>query len=312
MPLDPSAEMMIQVLADMGMTFTADATPESRRAAMIAATTNPAFSKHPVHDVVDRMIVGPQGDIPVRVYSPSDAPELPLVVWFHGGGWVTGNLDTHDQVCRLLCDDVGAIVMSVDYRLAPEAKFPSAVDDCIAAYEWALAHASELGADGHRIAIAGDSAGGNLAAVVALLARERGLQQPNLQLLVYPVTDYELESASMIENATGYFLELESMRWFYNHYARTDDDFADWRFSPMRADAVTNLAPAVVITAEFDPLRDQGEAYGTRLREAGVPCEIVRADGLIHGFFGMHDFMPPGKTPWDTAVAALRAALEIR
>ena len=312
MPLDPSAEMMIQVLADMGMTFTADATPESRRAAMIAATTNPAFPKHPVHDVVDRMIVGPPGDIPVRVYSPSDAPELPLVVWFHGGGWVTGNLDTHDQVCRLLCDDVGAIVMSVDYRLAPEAKFPSAVDDCIASYEWALAHASELGADGHRIAIAGDSAGGNLAAVVALLARERGLQQPNLQLLVYPVTDYELESASMIENATGYFLELESMRWFYNHYARTDDDFADWRFSPMRADAVTNLAPAVVITAEFDPLRDQGEAYGTRLREAGVPCEIVRADGLIHGFFGMHDFMPPGKTPWDTAVAALRAALEIR
>jgi acetyl esterase len=311
MPLDPSAEVMIQLLAEVGMTFTADATPESRRAAMIAATTNPAFPKHPVHDVADRTIPGPEGDIPVRVYTPSDAPALPLIVWFHGGGWVTGNLDTHDQVCRLLCDDVGAVVMSVDYRLAPEAKFPAAAEDCIAAYEWALAHGAELGADGRRVAIAGDSAGGNLAAVVALLARERGLPQPALQLLVYPVTDYEFESMSMIDNASGYFLEAESMRWFWGHYASTTDDFADWRFSPMRADDVTGLAPAVVITAEFDPLRDQGEAYGRRLRDAGVPCEIMRADGLIHGFFGMHDFMPPGKTPWDTAVAALRAALEI-
>jgi acetyl esterase len=312
MPLDPSAEIMIQLLEAADMTFKAGATPESRRAAMIAATTNPAFPKHRVHDVADRTIVGPEGEIPVRVYTPTDASALPLVVLFHGGGWVTGNLDTHDQMCRLLCDDVGAIVMSVDYRLAPEAKFPSALDDCIAAYEWALAHATELGADGRRVAIAGDSAGGNLAAVVALLARERGLPQPALQLLIYPVTDYELESASMIENATGYFLELESMRWFYNHYARTDDDFADWRFSPMRAETLTGLAPAVLITAEFDPLRDQGEAYGTRLRDAGVPCESVRADGLIHGFFGMHDFMPPAKAPWDTAVNALRSALEIR
>jgi len=311
MPLDPSAEVMIQLLADVGMTFTADATPESRREAMIAATANPAFPKHPVQDVIDRAIPGPDGEIPVRVYTPSDAADLPLIVFFHGGGWVTGNLETHDQVCRLLCDDVGAIVMSVDYRLAPEAKFPAAADDCIAAYEWALQHASELGADGRRLAIAGDSAGGNLAAVVALLARERGFPQPALQLLVYPVTDHEFESASMIENASGYFLEAESMRWFWGHYARTDDDFTDWRLSPMQANDLSGLAPAVVITAEFDPLRDQGEAYGERLRGSGVPCEIMRADGLIHGFFGMHDFMPPGKAPWDTSVKALRSALAI-
>jgi len=257
---------------------------------------------------VDRTIPGPEGDIPVRVFANSDAPAQPLLVWYHGGGWVTGNLDTHDQVCRLLCDDAGAVVVSVDYRLAPEAKFPAAADDCLAAYQWALEHAGEVSADPANVAIGGDSAGGNLAAVVALLAREAGLPQPKLQLLVYPVTDYELDSESMIENAKGYFLEREGMRWFYNHYARHSADFDDWRFSPMRAEALDDLAPAVVITAEYDPLRDQGEAYGQRLIAAGVRTEMVRADGLIHGFFGMHAFMPPGQEAWDLAVTALRAA----
>jgi acetyl esterase len=187
MALHSSAEMMIQALTDTGLTFTADATPEDRRAAMLAATTNPLFPKHPVHDVRDRTIPGPDGDIPVRVFRPSDAPGLPLLLWFHGGGWVTGNLDTHDQLGRLLADHAGVVVVSVDYRLAPETKFPGAVNDCLGAYEWALAHADEVGADATRIAIGGDSAGGNLAAVVALDARERGLPQPKLQLLVYPV-----------------------------------------------------------------------------------------------------------------------------
>lgn len=311
MPLHPSAEAMIQVMSDMGMAFTPDGTPEDRRAAMIAATTNPAVPKHPVHEVSDRTIPGPAGDIPVRVYRPSDAQSLPLLVWFHGGGWVTGNLDTHDQICRMLADEAGIVVLSVDYRLAPEAKFPAAVDDCAAAYEWSLAHAGDVGADATRIAIGGDSAGGNLTAVVALVARERGLAQPKLQLLVYPVTDYELESDAMVENAKGYFLEAESMRWFYGHYARTPADGDDWRFSPIRADDLSGLARAVVITAEFDPLRDQGEAYGEKLRAAGVPTEVVRADGLIHGFFGMHAFMPPGKDAWDVSIAALRDALGV-
>jgi acetyl esterase len=309
MPLHPSAETMIQVMTDMGMTFTAGATPESRREAMIAATTNPAFPKHPVHDVSGRTIPGPAGEIPVRVYRPNADAQLPLLLWFHGGGWVTGNLDTHDQVCRLLCDETGAMVVSVDYRLAPEAKFPAAVDDCFAAYEWALAHADEIGANPDRIAIGGDSAGGNLAAVVALVARERKIPQPKLQLLVYPVTDHEFDSVSMVDNAKGYFLEAESMRWFYEHYARTPADYDDWRFSPMRAAGHSDLAPAVVITAEFDPLRDQGEAYGEKLRASGVPTEMVRADGLIHGFFGMHAFMPPGQDAWDVAVRAVRDAL---
>jgi len=311
MPLHPTAELMIKVLNDTGLTFTRETTPADRRAAMIAATTNPTFPKQPVHDVGNRTIPGPGGPIPVRVYRPSAHDALPLVVWFHGGGWVTGNLDTHDQLCRLLCDAVGAVVVSVDYRLAPEAKFPAAADDCMAAYEWALAHAGEMHADPTRIAIGGDSAGGNLAAVVALCAREADLPQPKLQLLVYPVTDYEFESPAMIENAKGYFLELESMRWFYDHYAGTPADFDEWRFSPMRAPDVAGVAPAVVITAEFDPLRDQGEAYGRRLQQAGVPTDIVRAEGLIHGFFGMHAFMPPGQHAWDVSVRALRDALDL-
>ena len=306
MALHPSAEMMVQVLADSGLTFSPDSTPEARRAAMIAVTANPMIPKHPLHDVADRVIPGPAGDLPVRVFRPGPADGLPLLLWFHGGGWVTGNLDTHDQLGRLLADEVGAVVVSVDYRLAPEAKFPAAADDCLAAYTWALAHADEVGADPGRIAIGGDSAGGNLAAVVALDARERGLPQPRLQLLVYPVTDYEFDSTSMIDNAKGYFLEAESMRWFWDHYARTPADFVDPRYSPMRASDLSGLAPAVVVTAEYDPLRDQGEAYGRRLRDAQVRTQTVRADGLIHGFFGMHEFMPPGQEAWDVVVAALR------
>ncbi len=311
MPLHPTAELMIQVLNDTGLTFTAGTTPEDRRAAMIAATTNPAFPKHPVHEVTDRTIPGSAGAIPVRVYRPSAQAALPALLWFHGGGWVTGNLDTHDQICRLLCDAVGAVVISVDYRLAPEAKYPAAADDCMTAYEWTLAHADEVDADPTRIAIGGDSAGGNLAAVVALCARHEGLPQPKLQLLVYPVTDYEFDSPAMIDNAKGYFLELESMRWFYDHYAGSPADFDEWRFSPLRAPDVSGVAPAVVITAEFDPLRDQGEYYGRRLQEAGVPTEVVRAEGLIHGFFGTHAFMPPGRHAWDVSVRALREALDI-
>ncbi len=243
MALHPSAEMMIQFLDEAGMTFTPGVSPEQRRASMIAMATNPAIPKHPVHEVRDRTIPGPAGDIPVRVYRPSGATMLPLLLWFHGGGWVTGNLETHDNVCRLLCEEVGAVVVSVDYRLAPEAKFPAAADDCMSAYEWALAHADEFGADSSRIAIGGDSAGGNLAAVVALCVLHEGLPQPRLQLLVYPVTDYEFESAAMIDNAKGYFLEAESMRWFWQHYANTPDDYDDWRCSPLRAPDVAGACP---------------------------------------------------------------------
>jgi acetyl esterase len=310
-PLDPTAEVLIQTMTELGLVVESDSTPEERRAAMNAIAANPNFPKHPVHAIEDRAVPTPIGSIPVRVYRPSEATALPVLVFFHGGGWVTCGLDTHDQLCRQLCDAVGCVVLSVDYRLAPETKFPGAVDDCIAAYDWATRHAHEIGGDTERIAIGGDSAGGNLAAVVALLARERALPAPKLQLLIYPVTDRELDSDSMVDNAKGYFLEAEGMRWFWDHYSRTPADFDDWRFSPLRAESVQGLPRAVVITAEYDPLRDQGEAYGRRLRAEGVPTEIVRGDGMFHGFFGMHALMPPAQEAWDVAVTALRDALEV-
>jgi acetyl esterase len=310
-PLDPTAEVMLQALHDMGLDFTIETPIAKRRAAMTAAATNPNVPKHPVHAVEDHNIPTTYARIPVRVYRPSDEPDLPLLLWFHGGGWTSGNLETHDSTCRLLCDDVGCIVMSVDYRLAPEEKFPGPVNDCLGAYDWATRHAAEIGGDASRVAIGGDSAGGNLTAVVALLANERGLPAPKLQLLVVPVTDYEFESPSMIDNAKGYHLETETMRWFFDQYARTPADFDDRRLVPMKAESLRGLAPAVVITAECDPLRDQGEAYARRLQQEGVPTQMLRADGMTHVLFGLHAFMPPAQEAWDVSVAALREALGI-
>jgi acetyl esterase len=306
MPLHPAAEPLVKIFADLGLGFTSDSTPESMRAAMDSATRG--VPAHDVHAVEDRDIPGPAGSIPVRVYRPSAEAPLPIVVWFHGGGWVTGSLETHDNLCRLLCDDANVTVVSVDYRLAPETKFPGAADDCIAAWVWVNEHATELGGEANQIALGGDSAGGNLAAVVALTARERDLPIPALQLLVYPVTDHEFDNPSMVDNAEGYFLRTAAMRWFFDQYASTPDDFADWRLSPLRAPDLTGLPAAIVITAEYDPLRDQGEAYAQRLRDAGVPTQSVRADGLFHGFFGMHTFLPPARAAWDKAIGALHAA----
>jgi len=306
MPLHPAAEGLVKLLSDAGVGFYPDSTPESMRVAM--ETSIRGVPPHEVHAVEDREIPGPAGPIPVRVYRPSADARLPILVWFHGGGWVIGSLDTHDQLCRLLCDDARVIVVSIGYRLAPETKFPGAADDCVAAWAWVAEHAAELGGDPHKIAVGGDSAGGNLAAVVALVAREESLPIPALQLLVYPVTDHEFDSVSMIDNAKGYFLEAEEMRWFFDHYASAPEDFADWRMSPLRAPDHTGLAAAVVITAEYDPLRDQGEAYAQRLRDAGVPTQAVRADGMFHGFFGLHAFIAPAREAWDTAIGALRAA----
>jgi len=308
MPLHESAKAMIDMMNASGMALDLD-DPVKMRAAMQAASA--LLEPHPVHDVHDRVLDTQAGAVRVRVYRPSDAPELPALVWLHGGGWVLGGLDSHDQTCRMLCDATSAVVVSVDYRLAPEWKFPAAVDDCVATWEWMCEHAAEVGADSARLALGGDSAGGNLAAVTCITAREQGLPQPRLQLLVYPVTDHEFESASMLDNATGYYLEADHMRAFYAHYARTAADVDDWRMSPMRAPDLAGLAPALVVTAEFDPLRDQGEAYAEKLAAAGTPVDVVRIEGGFHGCFAMPAFVEPAREPWERAVAAVRAALGV-
>ena len=242
----------------------------------------------PVGRVEERSIPGPASDIRLRLYWPSAAAPLPAIVYYHGGGHVIGSLDTHDLVARNLSAGVGALVASVDYRMGPEHKFPAAVEDSFSALQWVHANAQEIGADPGRIGVHGDSAGANLAAVVALLARAAGGPRLRLQSLVYPVADLDLAGGSYEKYAQGYgLLTREAMGWFRNHYLRSPRDAEDWRASPIKAASFAGVAPAIVITAECDVLHDDGERYAAALRGAGVPVEYKEYPGMIHGFFGM-------------------------
>ena len=242
----------------------------------------------PVASVVNRKIATSAGEIPVRIYQPRASRSLPVLVYFHGGGFVLGSLDSHDSVVRSLALGADCIVVSVDYRLAPEHRFPAGVDDSAAAVRWVHTHAAEIGADPSRIAVGGDSAGGNLATVVALRMRDERGPKLAAQLLVYPVTHLRAPiEGSMAVNGEGYFLRAIDMQWFEDMYLSQSDDASHSHASPLLAKDLGGLPPALVITAEFDPLRDQGEAYATRLREADVDCVHTRYSGAIHGFFGM-------------------------
>jgi acetyl esterase len=307
--LHPQAAALVDALRRAGLGVHDSTTPDEARAVM-ASLLVPPESRPAVHAVDDRVVAGPDGDVAVRVYRPSDATDLPVLCWFHGGGWVLGSLETHDTLLRQLTADVGCLAVSVDYRLAPEHPFPAGLDDALAVTRWLQANARELGGDPSRLAIGGDSAGGNLAAVVALLLRDAGDPSPRLVLLVYPVTDHEFESPSMREDSTGGFLETHEMRWFFRHYVRDAAEAAQWQVSPMRAPDLSGLPPTLVITAEHDPLRDQGEAYARRLAACGVDARCVRGDGLFHGFFGLHALLDPARVVWDDAVSTLRGALD--
>ncbi|HEX5616041.1 MAG TPA: alpha/beta hydrolase [Acidimicrobiia bacterium] len=308
MPLHPDARTMIDGMMGSGIGLGADASPVAVRELM-RSMLPPVADRPPVHSVTDSAVPGPAGDLAVRVYRPTDAAVLPGIVWLHGGGFVIGDLETHDSMLRMLAVDVGAAIVSVDYRLAPEHKFPAAVDDVSAAWSWIAGHAADLGIDPSHLALGGDSAGGCLAIVATLAARDAGAPLPAFVLLVYPVTDLEYESTSMRENASGYYLEVEGIRWYNAHYARSDADHDDWRYSPLRAPSLAAFPRALVITAEYDPLRDQGEAFAARVRAEGGDARVLRADGLFHGFFGMHPFLAPARPAWDDAVGTLRRAL---
>ena len=260
-----------------------------------------------VHSVEDLMIDGPAGAIPVRIYRPSAAP-APVHVHFHGGGWVIGDLDTHDRDCREICVGADCIVVAVDYRLAPEHIFPAAPEDCYAALCWASANLDSLCALPGAVSVGGDSAGGNLAAAVALMARDRNGPAIAMQLLIYPVTDATMESGSYRDNADGYLLSRTMMSWFWDHYCPDLALRADPLASPVAAEDLAGLPPALVMTAEFDPLRDEGEAYAERLIAAGVEVEVRRFDGLIHGFFSQAGMIEAAREGVDLAVKALRKA----
>jgi acetyl esterase len=260
--------------------------------------------------VDDRMVPGPAGDVPVRVYTPAAAvgANHGVLVWIHGGGWVIGDLDTADGTCRALANRAEAVVVSVDYRLAPEHPAPAAIEDCLAVLAWTAENGEMLGADVDKLAVGGDSAGGNLTALLCQRVRDEFGPEIDFQLLVYPATDLTQGHPSYEENADGYFLTKDTMSWFIGHYLG-DQDPKDPSLSPLFAGTCTGLPPALVITAEFDPLRDEGEAYAARLAEAGVPTEAVRYDGQIHGFFGLPAILEDGATAVDLAGAALREVL---
>ncbi|MBT2757635.1 alpha/beta hydrolase [Mesobacillus foraminis] len=308
MALDPQAKFILDQMEAMGGPAMHTLSPEEAR----LTTDFSALAGEPeaVAKVEDRKIPGPAGEIPIRIYTPEGEGPFPVLVYYHGGGWVIGNLETVDIPCRMLANQANCVVVSVDYRLAPEHKFPAAADDSYAAAKWVVENAASIQADPDRIAVGGDSAGGNLAAVVALMARDKGEISLAYQILIYPVTNHSYATESYTENAEGYLLTKDSMIWFWNHYLDNEEDGQNPYASPLLASDFSGLAPALVLTGEFDPLRDEGEAYAKRLKEAGVPVEANRYDGMIHGFFWMPGVLEQGRKSIEQAAAALKQAFQ--
>ena len=307
--LHPQIQRVLQVMAEANLRPIEAMTPAEAREQMEATAQARKAEPLPVDRVRERSVAGPAGDIRLRLYWPNRAAPLPAIVYYHGGGHVIGSLDTHDLVARNLCAGAEALVASVDYRMGPEHRFPAAVEDSFAALKWVHANAKELGADPDRLGVHGDSAGANLAAVVALMARDAGSPRLRLQSLVYPVADYRLVGDSYDKYAQGYgLLTRESMVWFRNHYLRSPKDAEDWRASPINAPSLGDVAPAIVITAECDVLHDDGERYAGALRRAGVPVEYKEYPGMIHGFFGMMPAVDDAMNAQRAVWAAFRRA----
>lgn len=308
MGLDPAARELLNTLDEM-MPPIETLSPQEARRLSDERRRQAATEPEPVARVEDRTIAGPGGDLPVRIYWPSEDPDPPLTVFFHGGGFVICDLESHDPLCRAMCNAARSIVVSVDYRRAPESPFPAAIDDAYAATRWVVDSAEDLGADPSRVAVAGDSAGGNLAAAVALRARDEGAPELSFQLLIYPMTNYDFSTASYRENGEGYYVTEAALRWYWDHYLADPADGDDPYASPLQSDDLGGLPPAFIVTAEFDPLRDEGEAYGQRLRQAGVDVTAVRYDGMFHGFFSLAATLDAGRRANREAFTALRDAL---
>jgi len=314
-PLDP---IVAQIIPLLPLRDPETMTPQSARDALRALAASRAHIPPPaVASAIDTQVKGAAGPLAARVYRVSDG-QSPTVVFFHGGGWVAGDLETHDRQARLLAIETGAVVVSVDYRRPPETRFPGAFEDAFAAVRDVIARIVEFGGDSTRVGVAGDSAGANLAATAAIACRDAGFELAG-QLLVYPVTDVAGSYAdaemnarfpSRAENAEGYFLSRAVMQWFAGHYLEDPKHGADWRVSPLRAKHLAGVAPTVVCTAWYDPLRDEGKAYADALAAAGVPTKYHEGLGLIHGYFGLGDAAPVARAEAQRARADFRAMLE--
>jgi len=296
MPVDPQIQVLLDRAAGLPGTHTLSVAAARKRYDALVPALPPSA---PIAAVRERVIDGPGGPLKLRIYTPMGAGPFPLIVFFHGSGFVLCSLDTHDGMCRNLCGGIRAVVVSVDYRLAPEHPFPAAPDDCLFATRWSAKNAASINADANHILLAGDSAGGNLAAVTALRLRDEGGPAIAGQLLIYPATAHCSSGMnSYAENAEGYGLTRDTMEWFWNHYA-TPAEAKNPHAAPLEAPSLANLPPALIQTAEYDPLRDEGELYGEKLRAHGVPVTITRWHGMNHGFLF-----------WVNAVTKATAAME--
>jgi acetyl esterase len=308
MPLDPQAQAFVDAINALGAIPAGDANLQQARDGLALLHTSGGGVPENVYAIGDL----DAGGVPVRVYRPSPDDGLPVVVYLHGGGWVLGSVDVYDTVTRRLANAANAIVVSVEYRLAPEHPYPAPLDDCWAATQWVSQNAATFEGDASRLAIAGDSAGGNLAATCALLARDAGVPLA-MQALIYPVTDANMSQPSYGTNGEGYLLSADQMRWFVDCYTRAGadgqrPDVSDWHISPLRAPDVAGVAPALVITAGYDPLRDEGDAYAKRLADAGVPVEHTQYEGMIHAFFALPAVLDQSNAALDQVASALQKA----
>jgi acetyl esterase len=314
MTLDPDAGRVLEMVRQSGRPPYDQMTPTEARAMFRAAREVLCPTPAPVAEIRDLVAPGPNcGRVPLRLYrAAGTAAEeiLPALVYFHGGGWVVGDFDCYDSLCRHLANAARCAVVAVDYRLAPEYKFPAAVDDCLAATRWVGETGAALGIDCNRLAVGGDSAGGNLSAVVSLLARDCGMPTLRAQLLLYPAVDFAMDRASIEQFAEGHLLTLATMRWFASHYLRGTEDITDWRASPLRAPDLSRVAPAFVLTAGYDPLCDEGQAYARRLQDNGVAVRQLHVPDQIHGFLTMGRIIRAAEPALDAIGASLKASFD--
>ena len=310
MPVLPSVQALIDFVDAHPQPPLSEITPVESRERLRRITAIFGGPSVKVGHVGERKIPGPANEIPLRIYTPQGKGPFAAVVYFHGGGWVQGDLETHDRFCRMLCDESKMVVIAVDYRLAPEHPFPAGAEDCYDATGWVANHPRAINIDADRLAVMGDSAGGNLAAVVALMARDRHGPALRLQVPLFPVTDYNFDTTSYTANAEGYLLEKASMEWYWGHYVRDEAEGVEPYASPLRAVDLSGVAAAHVVTAEFDPLVDEGEAYADRLIAADVPTSRKCYAGQVHFFTHLPGAIPEADQARAEIVAALRTALD--
>ncbi|CAK9001268.1 Carboxylesterase NlhH (NLH-H) [Durusdinium trenchii] len=306
MPLDPDVVRFLDELSQAGPGLASPLSVATARSSIQPDVSPEALAVSTEDRTASR---GDAPTVPVRVYRPTNVDgAVPTVVYYHGGGWVVGSIETHDRLCREMCAASGAVVVSVDYRLAPEHPFPAAFEDAFTATSWAAEEIATLGGNPERLLVAGDSAGGNLAAAVCLQARDQRGPRIALQLLIYPIVDHDFDRPSYVDRADGYFLTRRTMEWFWDHYVPHRDDRDNPLASPIKAESLEGLPPALVVTAEYDPLRDEGFEYAERLRAAGVSVDYTDYDGMIHGFLRRFDQFERSRVLLEELAQAIKSA----